>query len=437
MAERCNFALTTAKTNEDVTRYGRSYLLVAKGRGDQYIQYLSPWRCEMSDDEDTAMIYKWDEANKREVLTLIHLDRDADGNPSKVWARNASREAEDRTLVAPNDDELVKRIGETYDTDSPRKWVPSTEFTWDGERTYQGYEYALACGHIPVIRQRDEDMQGEIVPHLPTLLRINQGIFDRMCITMMQAFKQRAIKGIKRTVYTEDDPQVRAGLKNVGDDIDYGSLFKAGPMALWMLPPDCEVWESSVTDIRPLVEAESSDIKHLAAATRTPLDILSPDVAGSAAGANLKGDGLILKVKSLNRLANATFTLAVKMALVLDGHEEAASQHFSTVFMPPAPPDFSTLSQACANFKGILSPLTMRWYVLNMTDEEQARARQDEADTQWMQQFSQVLSMQDDRQQSEQVGELPSALGGEDADLGAESFDSDANSMAFMDESGE
>lgn len=131
--------------------------------------------------------------------------------------------------------------------------------------------------------------RGEFEPHLGILDRINYTVLSRLEIATLQAFKQRAIKGIP----TQDRD---------GVEIDYDDMFSADPGALWLLPATAEMWESAAVDLGPIRQAIRDDVQDLAAVTRTPLFYLSPDAQnGSAEGASLAREGLVFKAK--DRLA--------------------------------------------------------------------------------------------------------------------------------------
>lgn len=143
---------------------------------------------------------------------------------------------------------------------------------------------------VPVVRfaNRADSFgraQGEFEPHLSVLDRINFTILNRLEIATMQAFKQRAIKGVPPT---DAD----------GNDIDYTEQFAADPGAMWLLPDTAEMWESQQVDLTPLRNAIRDDVQDLAAVTRTPLFYLTPDAAnGSAEGASLAREGLVFKAE--------------------------------------------------------------------------------------------------------------------------------------------
>lgn len=116
--------------------------------------------------------------------------------------------------------------------------------------------------------------------------RINLMLLQRLTVAVMQAFKQRAVKG--------DLPETDID----GNPIDYTDVFRSDPGALWQLPAGVEMWESAGVDLTPLLESVKADVRDLAATTRTPMFYITPDAAnGSAEGASLQREGLIFKVK--------------------------------------------------------------------------------------------------------------------------------------------
>jgi hypothetical protein len=77
---------------------------------------------------------------------------------------------------------------------------------------------------VPVVPFVNEDGMAEFEPFIPQIDRINQQILQRMTIATIQAFKQRAFKGLPKT-----DP-------DTGEVIDYDSIFVADPGAVWNIP---------------------------------------------------------------------------------------------------------------------------------------------------------------------------------------------------------
>ena len=176
---------------------------------------------------------------------------------------------------------------------------------------------------------------------------------------------------------------MKANRARAGDKIDYSELFEMGPAALWLLPADAKIGESSITDITPIVTAASSDIKHLAGSTGTPLSILSPDTAGSAEGAKLTTRMLRLKVRDMNMRANDTFVLLLKMALTALG-SNASEERFETTWEPIDLPTELEMAEAASQVKGVIPLKTIARRFLHMTETEIAEMIQDAQDTSFL-----------------------------------------------------
>lgn len=163
--------------------------------------------------------------------------------------------------------------------------------------------YRLPFPDVPVVRfpnlqiagpRRDGlgDSWGEIERHTGVLDRINYQILTRLEVATMQAFKQRAIKGVPLKDST-------------GKEIDYAEIFPPDPGAMWHLPAAAEIWESGQVDMSGIRLAVRDDVTDFAAVTRTPLYYLSPDASnGSAEGASLAREGLVFKTG--DRVTTAT-----------------------------------------------------------------------------------------------------------------------------------
>src|SRR5690606_20613755 len=110
---------------------------------------------------------------------------------------------------------------------------------------------------------------GEYENHTDSIDRITEDILQRLTITAMQAFRQRAITPGDGKPLPENYPADHP--TSPGEPINYDEIFKGGPAALWFLPEGAKIWESTATDINGLINAEDKDIEHLAAVTGTPL----------------------------------------------------------------------------------------------------------------------------------------------------------------------
>ena len=150
--------------------------------------------------------------------------------------------------------------------------------TWEWETE----DEAVPFNRMPIHRFRNYRGRGDYEMHLGTLDRINDKIVNEMTIAKVQAFRQRAIKGLPDT-----EKRVVDG-KLVEQAIDYEGVFEAAPGSLWQVPGDVEFWESSAVDLTPIRMAIKDDLERLAAVTSTSLHTVTPDAAsGSAEGASL------------------------------------------------------------------------------------------------------------------------------------------------------
>lgn len=164
------------------------------------------------------------------------------------------------------------------------------------------------AGEPPVVILERHDGQGLFEPHIPVIDRINLGKLQRLVVTAMQAFKQRAVKG---GLPQKDDE---------GNDIDWAAVFDPSPGALWDLPEGIEVWESEQTDIRPLLEGEKTDARDFAAVTRTPISVFIPDGENqSAEGAFNAKEGQINQAKDEIARIQPGLSVAMVYALQIEG----------------------------------------------------------------------------------------------------------------------
>lgn len=199
-------------------------------------------------------------------------------------------------------------------------WLTLPGYVFRARKEKRGWELGDAealpkpfADAIPIFTAENFDGVSEFERHLDHLDRINDGIFERIVIAKYQAFRQRGIKGLP-----ESDPVT-------GDPIDYSEIFSADPGALWQLPENAEMWESGIVDLSPIRMSIQDDLEHLAAVTRTPLHMVTPDAAsGSAAGAETMREANTFRVRDRRRRANVAFVDCIAAALRATGHADRA-----------------------------------------------------------------------------------------------------------------
>lgn len=196
----------------------------------------------------------------------------------------------------------------------------------------------------PVVVFENEDGLAEFEPHIPALDRIAKQILDRMTIATVQAFKQRAMKGLP-----QKDPKT-------GETIDYDAIFVADPGAVWNIPASVEIWESGAVDLSPILQAIRDDIKDLAATSGTPLYSITPDAAqGSAEGASLQRETLSFKVESRQDHWEIQHEAVAELMFRTAGDAERGKPGTVEIMWAPVDrPSMSERANAIAQTKGIV-----------------------------------------------------------------------------------
>ena len=404
MWDKCGMDVRALNMFMDASLYGAAYAMVFSKGSPSYIQRLSPWTTEISDDKDSAIVYGWSEDEQVERITLYRIIRNDDGQIQKVYSRTAKHETKSRTLPSDSVDDEDTVYGIAND-DSQKRPQLEAQFEWEGASSDGDWAFAVKCGCLPIVKMTTPNGKGQFESSLKTLKSIDQQRFQRLCIQEMQAFKQRWVQGDMPEYYQKNDPAVKANRARAGDKIDYSELFEMGPAALWLLPADAKIGESSITDITPIVTAAASDIKHLAGSTGTPLSILSPDTAGSSEGAKLTTRMLRLKVRDMNMRANDTFVLLLKMALTASG-SNASEERFETTWEPIDLPTELEMAEAASQVKGVIPLKTIARRFLHMTETEIAEMIQDAQDTSFLNAMSQQNAALDaNAQQTESLAD--------------------------------
>lgn len=220
-------------------------------------------------------------------------------------------------------------------------------WTWSRERSFT-FPQKL----VPVVRFQNRRGNSEFETHIDLLNRINLTILQRLVITAMQAYRQRALKKSSETDMPTHD--------NEGNEIDYNALFSPGPGALWDLPPGVELWESQQATFQDILAAVKDDVRELAAVTRTPVGYLIPDGANqSAEGAAAMREGLVFKAEDRIARAKASWEQTLSIAFRFAGDDERANlSQLKSLFRDPQ--RYSLQERADAATKATDLPLDER-----------------------------------------------------------------------------
>ena len=283
----------------------------------------------------------------------VWRDADAAQDYALVWANGQRQEFSRSAYVIDTTTVIRSAAG---------GWLPTGR-----AESYQG--------NPPVAILDWEDPAGFVYPHHDVIDRINLGKLQRLVIAAMQAFRQRALKKNNLPAGWDKDED--------GNDIDLAKVFEPSPGALWDLPEGIDIWESSTTDIMPLLEGEKADARDFAAVSGTPISVFIPDGANqSAEGAHNAKDQQISQAQdAIDRFKPAAAGIMVR-ALAAEGFDLGGV----TVDVQFAKPEHVSMSEkyaAAAQAKQAGESIkTIQRKILGYTPEEMTQAEQDLADEQ-------------------------------------------------------
>lgn len=248
--------------------YRKAYLFVDPASKRQRV--ISPNNAavlvDASGEPAAAIVLTREKPLKRDTLRVFVRDINLDTGlaEGKVSYYIATREYTDMRF----ENKYLKGLKLTgNDYEVPLEDTLEHDWLWWKEVNCGGLE------RVPVTVLKNKDNKNEFEDAKDTISRINHMIWQRVIISTMRAFRQRAVKG--------NFPSVD---KN-GKPIDYSELFAPGPGSLWQLPEGADMWESQPEDITSLLEAVTRDEKALGAQTKTPMNHFSDSVNNSAEGA--------------------------------------------------------------------------------------------------------------------------------------------------------
>lgn len=343
-----------------------------------------------------------DDASNEDRAYLYLPGRETPSGRSQVWVARRKISSYEPSVM----DGTRVRTGVMMSFE-PRAWE------WDPVRSGE-----LPHPLMPVVRFDNEDGFGEYEPHLDILDRINHQILQRLVIATLQAFRQKAIKGLP----VKD---------KAGKEIDYAGLFTADPGSLWQIPKDAEMWESGQVDLTPILSAVKDDVQHLAAVTRTPMVMLMP--AGdnqSAEGATFQREGLVFKVDDRISRCSNRWARVMAVALLHAGQAERADlARLRTIWAPTQRLSLAERGDAAVKAINDLPRRSRLIHIWGFSPSEADRMMSEweydqlvaaqtaavAAEAQQAQQQAQDTQGQQDQQQGDGGGGKPPAGDGQDA----------------------
>jgi hypothetical protein len=328
---RARMKLVTRDALKMMLAMSQSYVIVGKDdAGDVLITAEDPRL--MTAITDPANPYKvlaalkvfYDDAHEQDVSYLYlpgrilkaTKPRKARTTPPDIRFSPAAWSWDSATLAASSVDELAYR------------------------ETDQGELPAMVCV-APLV---NEDGMAEFEPFLNQIDRINQQILQRMTIATVQAFKQRAFKGLP-----VNDPKT-------GEKINWDAIFVADPGAVWNVPASVDIWESQEVNLQPILLAIRDDVKDLAATSGTPLYTITPDAAqGSAEGASLQREQVKAKVEDRQDRVEPVLELVAELMFRMAGDTARAQPRTTEIMWAPVDqPSMAERANAIAQTKGVI-----------------------------------------------------------------------------------
>jgi hypothetical protein len=247
------------------------------------------------------------------------------------------------------------------------RWA-TNQWTWDDE------PILVPSKRVPIARLQNRGGVAEFEPHLSVLGRINRITLQRMLVGEIQAFRQRAVKGLP-THWPEGHPLA-------GQEIDYKGIFTPGPGSLWQVPEGVDFWESQPIDIRPLLDEERMEYRTASALMGIPVYYFNPDdTNGSAEGASTQRENLVFRAEDRQTIADMGLcdTMSLAFEIMGDAERSRVSQ-IEGIWAPIERLSLTERYNAAVQAKAAgLASDTIRRQVLKMTPREMRQAELDDA----------------------------------------------------------
>lgn len=235
----------------------------------------------------------------------------------------------------------------------------------------------LPTNKVPIVRFPNRKGKAEFEPHLGILGRLNRITLQRMLISEMQAFRQRAVEGLP-DVYPNDYPipEMR------GKPIDYEGVFTPGPGSLWQVPPGVKFWESQSIDVRPTLAMEQHEIRTYAALAGMPVYYFNPsDTQGSAEGASTQKESLTFRVEDRRGIAEVGLAQTMAHAFEQMGETQRADPRaIETIWAPAEHLSLTEQYNAATQAKSAgLADRTIRREILRFSPRQMRASEDDDA----------------------------------------------------------
>lgn len=267
-------------------------------------------------------------------------------------------------LYLPGELWVARLDGRASTLDRRTRFSMSRKWEWDEARFDD-----IPDDRVPLYAAENPDGVGEIEANLDTLDRINDNLFNAWWAAKIQGFRQRAIHLPDEEVEETEDGEM--------DDVtepqtDLAGMFTSAPDALWTLPENAKIWESTPIDIRPLRDLVREDLKDMASTNAIPLTTVTPDAAtGSAEGAQLMREEHVYKIGTSKDYAAPAWQNAMATAFAFQGDgERAQADEIEVLWAPSERYSLAERSDGASKLKDILPWETLMTDVLQYAPDQ-------------------------------------------------------------------
>lgn len=364
--------------NSNCAKYGLSYALVGDIENDQYgngyptITALDPrtaivYRDPLRPTRSLAALRLWEDDLLGRVVAVLYLPDQcyAYVGPRIPVLEGMTLQGVRETLMGLNGGPGAFQLVETAPNNIGQ--VPVVEFTW-----------RPGSGRLP---------EGEVGADVRNIQdRLNQTIFDRISISLSQAFKQRYVSGISLKDKT-------TGQK--------AAPFDASPTTLWAVEDqNAKFGEFQSADISQILESIRDDVGDIAAITQTPAYYLMGKMANISGETLAQAEtGLVKKVKQRQKSMGWSYEAVMKLCFAYMDDDRAGSVEAKTIWNDPEQNALTDQAAAAAQFISSNIPVNVVMERVGGFSEDQITASQEFADEQA------ALQAEQDQAQMEMLGE--------------------------------
>lgn len=309
---------------------GRSYVIVGQDPDDSTAVLITP-------ESPLQVIHESDPCRPRKLLAAM-----------KTWIDSI----EGRQLAIVYMPDQIFYFQAVQPGMDPAEWDPRS---WEVKQE----PASNPLGEVPVVpfinrRPRAPMGMGEFEDVTDIQDRINVTILDRLVTQAMQAYRQRWAKGIN--VEDENGNPQRP--------------FDPGADLLWIVEDeDAQFGDFQQTDLKPILDACSSDIRDLAAISRTPPHYLLADMVNVSGDALTAAEsGLTSKVTNRSVEFGEAWEKVLRLAAMYGDGE--VGDDSVIVWADPERHSLSELADAAVKYESAGVPFRERMALLGFTPAE-------------------------------------------------------------------